>query len=236
MSIMQYHLLQDSTLNQNLNKIIDNSNCGLGEEDYKNYEAIRSFEMYVKVDNETAISTGDIFLLDSDIFNQEAACANCLVNRSAPVFAVAISGECDYANSSQKLRYHKFILGKNLVETCIGLGISNDDKIRSFVASLSNHNNDSYHYIPFAPTSNDETTKYENIVLDFQNVVAIVKDVHDPYFIHKRLCRLRPVYYQHLSRRYSAFSGRIGVPEMPKQKVLDISANVISKILLLHAT
>lgn len=229
-TIMQYHLLQDSTLLNSLNEIIDHSSCGHAELDLENYEKIRSFEMYVKVNKNSPIATGDIFLLDENIFNQESACASCLGSRPAPLFAVAISAECDYAKSSQKLRYHKLVLGKPLFDICLDLNLSKADKLRGFIQSLSNHNNDSYHYMPFVPLGTTNSVLLENVVLDFQNVVAIIKEAHDSYFTSKRLCRLRPVYFQHLMRRYSAFSGRIGVPEIPHQKIKEISDNILTKI------
>ncbi len=229
-SILQYNLLQDVTLTNSLDNIIETSPQVSEEESLINYDAIRSFEMYIKVDSGKSISTGDVFLLDTDIFSQDAACESCMVNRPAPVYAVAISAECDYANSTKKLRYHKFILGKNLLDTCLGQGLTNAEKIRSFVHNISTHNHDGFHYLPFIQISVGEDIKYENIALDFQNVVAIVKDIHDPYFINKRICRLRPFYFQHLSRRYSAFSGRIGVPEIPKEKISEISECIYQKI------
>ena len=227
-TVLQEYMLKENSLITHLDNIIKKvSSSASTQQD--NYEALRSFEMYSNINTESPIGTGDVFLLDLDILLNNDSCSKCITNKHAPVFAVAISAECDYARSDSNIRFHKFILGKSLYEFCREAECKSAE-IMDFVSKLSNHNQESYYYLPFIQAKGEQGKSYNNVVLDFQNVISVNNKTFDSEIKSRRICRLRPLYYQHLIRRYSAFSSRIGVPEIPRQKRNEIAREIAFQI------
>lgn len=210
MSILHNNILQEESLTNEVKEIIRKSSVAPKEEDYTFYESLRSFEMYSKVDNKQLIETGDIFEFNEDNLNFQKNCKDCLNKKKTKYFAVNITGECDYAKD-KNLRYHKLVIGQELVEMCC-----NEKNIDSYIDSLSTYSQEGLHYLPFMKVLNEKNSGH--VVLDFQNVISVNKKTYDDMLINKRIGRLRKVYCQHLLRRYSSYSSRIGVPEIPKSK------------------
>lgn len=214
MSILHNNLLQEEKLTNEVKDVIRKSSVAPQEEDYTYYESLRSFEMYSKVDRKQQIETGDIFVFTEDNLNFQNNCKDCINKKKTKYFAVDITGECDYAKD-KSLRYHKLVLGKDLVEIC-----NNVKNIDSYIDSLSTYNQEGLHYLPFMKVLSKESSGH--VVLDFQNVISVNKKIYDSILISNRIGRLRKIYCQHVLRRYSSYSSRIGVPEIPKSKKKDL--------------
>lgn len=220
-SILSYNILNNNELLEELDNILKKASYRADEQDHENYSALRSVEMYLSLSSNITINTGDIIMLDENMLNEKISCNNCFNIKKTPVYAIDITGECDYARN-QKLRYHKFLLGYEVGEMVkrINDSVTKPVNLESFISSLVNYNEDSYHLLPFIREDNDNDFKH--IVLDFQNVITIEKTTYDAKIKSKRLCRLRTPYIEHLLRRYSTYCNRIGVPEIPRQQIKDI--------------
>lgn len=224
MTVFQDNLLQNDDFLKEVTSIINGSSYNDTNNTYENYKELRNFEMYSNIKSETSISTGDIFLINNDLLFENSECLNCFIKKDSPVYAVAITGECDYAKSTQKLRYHKLLLGSSLSNLCEKIEYDSlCGNINNYISNLVNYNEDSTHILPFI----SDGDKLIEIVLDFQNVITIRKDQFDEDLKKMRICRLRPTYYQHLLRRYSSYSSRIGVPEIPKQNRKYMAESII---------
>jgi len=230
MTILHDNILKESDILDELQIIIKESQFNQNENTLRNYQQLRAFEMYADINKGTHISTGDVFKLNNDILMKSEICNNCITSKETDLYAISISAECDYARSSEKLRYHKFILGTSLIEASKQFEKKSKEKLNSFISGLSNNNFEGLHYVPFVLLEANGTNEFENIVFDFQNVISVKKVTFDTAFRENRVCRLRPIYIQHLLRRYSSFSSRIGIPEIPGRNSSDLTDKILEEI------